>query len=126
VDALGSPGFLTLPNQIGELMQRLGPLALLAENAGGLFGAFRMSGTTRAAPSTPPTPTPTPEPAAPAASDRHPAGRAAKPTAEKSPTRKSTSKTSTTKKSTTRKSTTKRSTAKKAPAGESSSKRRDG
>src|SRR5262245_50927596 len=47
VDALGSPGFLTLPSQIGELMQRLGPLAQLAENAGGLFGAFRMPGSTR-------------------------------------------------------------------------------
>ena len=42
VDALGSPGFLTLPSQIGELMQRLGPLAQLAENAGGLFPHFRM------------------------------------------------------------------------------------
>ena len=44
VDTLGSPGFMTLPNQIGELMQRLGPLAQIAENAGGLFGAFRMPG----------------------------------------------------------------------------------
>ena len=44
VETLGSPGFMTLPTQIGELMQRLGPLAQLAENAGGLFGAFRMPG----------------------------------------------------------------------------------
>ena len=51
VDTLGSPGFMTLPNQLGELMQRLGPLAQLAENAGGLFGAFRMPGMTK--PTTP-------------------------------------------------------------------------
>ncbi len=44
VETLGSPGFTALPNQLGELMQRLGPLAQLAENAGGLFGAFRMPG----------------------------------------------------------------------------------
>jgi hypothetical protein len=49
VETLGSPGFMTLPNQIGELMQRLGPLAQLAENAGGLFGAFRVPGMPRPA-----------------------------------------------------------------------------
>jgi ABC-type transporter Mla subunit MlaD len=43
VGALGSPGFLALPNQLGELMQRLSPLAQFAENAGGLFG-MRLSG----------------------------------------------------------------------------------
>jgi hypothetical protein len=57
-ETLGSPGFTTLPNQIGELMQRLGPLAQLAENAGGLFGAFRMPGAAR-----PAAPTSTPAPA---------------------------------------------------------------
>ena len=58
VETLGSPGFTTLPTQIGELMQRLGPLAQLAENAGGLFGAFRMPGM--------------PKPGATSAARRHP------------------------------------------------------
>jgi hypothetical protein len=44
VDALGSPDFLALPTQVGQLMHRLGPLAQLAENAGGLFGGFRLPG----------------------------------------------------------------------------------
>jgi ABC-type transporter Mla subunit MlaD len=59
VDALGSPGFLALPNQFGELMQRLAPLTQLAESAGGLFGGFRIPGTTRAA-ATSPAPPPAP------------------------------------------------------------------
>ena len=53
VNALGSPGFLSLPIQFGELMQRLTPLAQLAENAGGLFGGFRLPGMGRPAPTTP-------------------------------------------------------------------------
>ena len=85
VDTLGSPGFTTLPTQIGELMQRLGPLAQLAENAGGLFGAFRMprpaaSGST----ASPPTAAPEPSP-------DHPAVRAVKKT-EGSPPKKSSRK----------------------------------
>src|SRR4051812_14575539 len=65
VETLGSPGFTALPTQMGELMQRLAPLAQLAENAGGLFGAFRMpglSGTPRQAAA--PAPAPAPAPAA--------------------------------------------------------------
>ena len=78
VETLGSPGFTTLPTQIGELMQRLGPLAQLAENAGGLFGAFRMPGMTK--PPTPSAPATNPAPAAPAPvrSADHPAVRAVK------------------------------------------------
>jgi hypothetical protein len=73
VETLGSPGFMTLPNQLGELMNRLGPLAQLAENAGGLFGAFRMPGMTK-----PPAPaTPAPSAVIERASD-HPAVRAVK------------------------------------------------
>jgi ABC-type transporter Mla subunit MlaD len=74
VETLGSPGFTTLPTQIGELMQRLGPLAQLAENAGGLFGAFRMPGMPK------PGATTTPAQAAPAPerSADHPAVRAVK------------------------------------------------
>ena len=63
VDTLGSPGFTALPNQLGELMQRLGPLAQLAENAGGLFGAFRMPGMGGSKPAAP-APAPTPQRAA--------------------------------------------------------------
>ena len=76
VETLGSPGFTTLPSQLGELMQRLGPLAQLAENAGGLFGAFRMPGMTKpAATNAPSTPTATP---ATGPSSDHPAVRAVK------------------------------------------------
>jgi ABC-type transporter Mla subunit MlaD len=71
VETLGSPGFTALPNQLGELMQRLGPLAALAENAGGLFGAFRMPGLS----SSPKPPTPAPAPAS-ERSPEHPAVRA--------------------------------------------------
>jgi hypothetical protein len=52
VEALSSPGFATLPNQLGDFMgtlsevsKRLGPLTSFAENAGGLFGGFKMPGT---------------------------------------------------------------------------------
>lgn len=51
VDTFSSPAFSALPNQLGEFMnmmgdmsKRLGPLSQLAENAGGLFGGFRMPG----------------------------------------------------------------------------------
>jgi ABC-type transporter Mla subunit MlaD len=47
VTALSSPGFLALPNQIGEMMHRLAPLTQLAENAGGLFGGLRLPGISR-------------------------------------------------------------------------------
>jgi ABC-type transporter Mla subunit MlaD len=49
VNALGSPAFLAVPQQLGELLSRLGPLAQLAENAGGLFGGFRLPGMSRPA-----------------------------------------------------------------------------
>jgi ABC-type transporter Mla subunit MlaD len=65
VNAIGSPSFLALPNQLGELMQRLGPLAQLAENAGGLFGGFRLPGMKSPAASIPGAPTPPPVPATP-------------------------------------------------------------
>jgi ABC-type transporter Mla subunit MlaD len=74
VETLGSPGFTTLPTQIGELMQRLGPLAQLAENAGGLFGAFRMPGMPK--PATQAAPATTSAPTAPQRSVDHPAVRA--------------------------------------------------
>jgi ABC-type transporter Mla subunit MlaD len=76
VDTLGSPGFMTLPSQLGELMQRLGPLAQLAENAGGLFGAFRMPGMTKPTTSSAPATNPAPAAPAPVRSADHPAVRA--------------------------------------------------
>lgn len=106
VETLGSPGFTALPNQIGELMQRLGPLASLAENAGGLFGAFKMPGmssgskpaATTAAP--PATPTPAATPPAERSAD-HPAVRAVREvqraSTKKSPATKKTAKSSTVK-----------------------------
>jgi hypothetical protein len=75
VDTLGSPGFMTLPSQVGELMQRMGPLAQLAENAGGLFGAFRMPGMTK--PAAPPATAARARPA-PERASSHPAVRAVK------------------------------------------------
>ncbi len=51
VETLSSPGFSDLPDQLGDFMQtigdvstRLAPLTQLAENAGGLLGAFRLPG----------------------------------------------------------------------------------
>lgn len=83
VGALGSPDFLALPSQIGQLMQRLGPLAQLAENAGGLFGGFRLPGMPGSKPTTP---APVPATAAPAtAAPKQPA---AKKTAPKTPAAK--------------------------------------
>lgn len=60
VGALGSPDFLALPAQLGQLMQRLGPLAQLAENAGGLFGGFRLPGMPGPKPAAAPQPAPAP------------------------------------------------------------------
>lgn len=83
VETLSSPGFSTLPNQLGEFMEsigevsrRLAPLTQFAENAGGLFGGFKlpgMGGAPRPAAASPITPTP------PTAVDQ----TAAKTTAEK-------------------------------------------
>ena len=51
VETFSSPTFTALPDQLGDFMktmgdmsQRLGPLAQLAENAGGLFGGFKIPG----------------------------------------------------------------------------------
>jgi hypothetical protein len=50
-EMLSSPGFSTLPDQLGEFMktlgdmsQRMGPLTQLAETAGGLFGGLKIPG----------------------------------------------------------------------------------
>jgi len=99
VETLGSPGFTTLPTQIGELMQRLGPLAQLAENAGGLFGAFRMPGMSKpGATTTPAQVAPVPERSA-----DHPAVRAIKEI-ERASARNAANKKAATKKPVTKKS----------------------
>jgi ABC-type transporter Mla subunit MlaD len=116
-DALSSPGFASLPNQLsdfmsalGEVSKRLGPLTALAENAGGLFGGFRMPGTggQRA--------TSQPLAAEAAAPDRTPAKKptAKKPTAKKTTAKKTTAKKTTAKKTTAKKTTAKKTTAKQA------------
>jgi ABC-type transporter Mla subunit MlaD len=54
VTTFGSPAFTAVPQQLGELLSRLGPLAQLAENAGGLFGGLRIPGMSRPAPGSAP------------------------------------------------------------------------
>lgn len=95
VVALSSPDFLALPNQLGQLMNRLGPLAQLAENAGGLFGGFRLPGMAAPKPASPPAPataTAEPAPARKPATKKAPARTAAakkpaatRPAAKKAP-----------------------------------------
>lgn len=86
VETFSAPGFASLPNQlsevlstIGDVSKRLGPLAMFAENAGGLFGGFRLPGMGN--PSKPPE-----APKSPAASPAKPAKQRAaakKPAAKK-------------------------------------------
>ena len=131
VEALSSPGFATLPNQmsefmstLGEVSKRLGPLTALAETAGGLFGGFRMPGT------------PSPRAAAPTPAERRESAvRAAEesslePTVTTLPAKKATAKKAAPKKSTAKKTTAKkasakkRSTAKKTTAKKSTAKKK--
>jgi hypothetical protein len=92
VETLSSPGFSTLPNQLGEFMEsigevsrRLAPLTQFAENAGGLFGGFKlpgMGGAPRPAAASPITPTP------PSTVDQTTAKTTAKKTTAKRPAAK--------------------------------------
>ena len=110
VETLGSPGFTALPNQLGELMQRLGPLASLAENAGGLFGAFRMPGLS-GTPKPAPAPTPAPTPPVVRSTD-HPAVRAVTEVERASAKRSTTAKSASKKSATIKSSPAKKRTAK--------------
>ena len=111
VETLGSPGFMTLPNQLGELMNRLGPLAQLAENAGGLFGAFRMPGMTKsAAPAAPAPAAPAPVPA-----PDHPTARAVRDV-ERASTKKAATKKVANKKAAAKQPAKSASAKKRAPA----------
>jgi hypothetical protein len=124
-ETLATPAFAQLPNQIGafsdvlaEVSKRLGPLTLLAESAGGLFGSFRIPGN-RPAPSAPPvvaTPDPDPEPEPDVTRTSAAVAPAKKSTAKKSPARKSAAKKSAAKKSPAKKSAAKKSAAKKSAA----------
>jgi hypothetical protein len=111
VNALGSPGFLTLPNQVGELMQRLTPLAQLAENAGGLFGGFRLPGMGGGRPAGPTPPAARPAPAAPP-----PPIAADETAARRSTSNKSTTNNAAAKKTAQKKSAAKRTGTKKTAA----------
>ena len=99
---LSAPGFATLPSQladvlssVSEVSRRLSPLAVLAENAGGLFGGFRLPGAggqpakPAAAPKTEAAPKPAaaPEPA-PAPKKGATKGATKKSPAKKSPAKK--------------------------------------
>lgn len=104
VEALSSPGFASLPNQLGDFMgavgemsKRLAPLTALAENAGGLFGGFRFPGTGSGRPAAP---QPTPP----------------SPPAERQAAKKTVAKKTTAKKTTARKTVAKKTTAKKTTA----------
>jgi hypothetical protein len=113
-DTLSSPGFATLPTQLGDMLQmvgdvskRLGPLTQFAENAGGLFGGLRIPGMGGSRPSNPsprseplvrrPEPSPEPRfadaPAKNAPAKKAPAKKApAKKTAGKAPVKKTAGK----------------------------------
>jgi hypothetical protein len=122
-ETLSTPAFAQLPNQIGafsdvlnEVSKRLGPLSVLAESAGGLFGGFRMPGSR---PTAPPRPESAPAASEPTTTEKSAAGTssAKKSTATKSSAKKSTAKKSTAKKGrATRASTTKQAAAAKPTA----------
>jgi hypothetical protein len=96
VETLSSPGFSTLPSQLGEFMEsigevsrRLAPLTQFAENAGGLFGGFKlpgMGGAPRPAAASPITPTP------PTTVDQATAKTTAKKTGKQAAAKKTTAK----------------------------------
>ena len=124
VEALSSPGFAALPNQLsefmgtlGEVSKRLGPLTALAENAGGLFGGFRMPGTGSPR-STAPTPAERRESAARAAEES-----SLEPIVTTLPAKKSTAKKATTKKGSAKKSSAKKTTAKKSAVKKTTAKK---
>lgn len=114
VTTLSSPGFASLPHQLGEfastigdVSKRLGPLVSFAENAGGLFGGFKMPGMSAA----PKAPT-----AGSASGERVPVKTtpASQPSApQQAPAKKTTAKKTTAKKTTARKTTAKKTAAKK-------------
>jgi hypothetical protein len=120
---LGSPGFAALPHQLsdfmsafGEVSKRLAPLAALAENAGGLFGGFKLPGMSAA-------PRATGAGRGASAVEEPGAESARTPTATRSSAGKSTAKTSTAKKSSAKTSTAKKSSAKKSAAKKSTAKK---
>ena len=110
-ETLSNPGLASLPNQltdvlnpIGDVSRRLGPLAALAENAGGLFGGFRFPGTGGGSASlSKPEPTERHAPVKPTTPP------AEKPTAKKAPAKKKAAKKSSAKKAPAKKKAAKKS-----------------
>ncbi len=125
-DTLSSPGFATLPAQLGDMLQmvgdvsrRLGPLTQLAENAGGLFGGLRIPGMGGSRPSNPTAPPRVQEPVRrPTAT---PEAVFAPAPAKKAPAKKASAK-----KASAKKAPAKRAPAKKAPAEKASAKKGSG
>lgn len=118
-DTLSSPGFSTLPTQLGEFMavvgeasKRLAPLTQFAENAGGLFGGFKFPGVGGAAKPTASS-TPAPSGAAPQQQPRAAEQAPAKTTAKKPAQKRAASK----------RVPAERAAAKKAPTKKASPKR---
>jgi ABC-type transporter Mla subunit MlaD len=121
-ETLSTPAFAQLPNQIGtfsdvlaEVSKRLGPLAQLAESAGGLFGGFRMPGSRPATYAPSVTPDAESEPDAPRPAIRTTTTLAA----TKKPAKRPAAKKSTAKKSAAKKRAAKKPAAKKRPTTKS-------
>lgn len=92
-DTLNSPVFGSLPTDLGDfidvindLAKRMAPLGSLAEQAGSLFGAFRIPGLSPR----PPVPAPSTPPAPPAPVPEPVSEQPAAPTAPKKPAAKKT------------------------------------
>ncbi len=91
-DTLNSPVLMRMPTDLGQFMtvindlsRRLSPLSQMAEQAGGLFGAFRMPGMTAARSAPAPVPAAAP---APALAPAHAPAPAKKAAAKKAPAKK--------------------------------------
>jgi hypothetical protein len=118
VETLSSPGFASLPDQLGgfmhalgEMSKGLGPLTQFAENAGGLFGGFKLPGVGgRPTPSSALQSRST-DPATVGTTTKKPAAK--KPAAKKSAARKPATKKPAAKKSAAKKSAAKKSASKK-------------
>jgi ABC-type transporter Mla subunit MlaD len=115
VTTLSSPSFAALPSQLGEFMntigdvsKRLGPLASFAENAGGLFGGFKLPGMSAA-----------PKPPAPTSGDPAPPAAAS----EQAPPKKAPASKTAAKKTAASKTAAKKTAAKKAAASKTAAKK---
>lgn len=120
VTTLSSPAFAAVPHQLGEFVstvgdvsKRLGPLVSLAENAGGLFGGFKLPGMSAA---------PKP-PGAPAARGDSARSAPVEPGTDDTPVRTSPTERTTGTKTTGAKTAGKKTAARKAPAKRATTKK---